>query len=77
MNGPQAKLKRIPIQSTNLAFVEHNPHAKTLLVGFKNGREYLYNGVEEAVVDKLLEAPSKGSFFYKNIKEEFKCKRIK
>jgi len=77
MNGIQVNLKRIPIQSTNLAFVEHNPYAKTLLVGFKNGREYLYNGVEETVVDSLLAAQSKGSYFFKHIKEEFKCKRMK
>lgn len=48
-----------------------------LKVTFKNGREYLYEGVPAQVYEDFLMANSKGKFFHENINGRYNYSRVK
>ena len=48
-----------------------------LKVTFKNGREYLYEGVPSKVFDDFLMAESKGKYFHENINGRYNYSRVK
>ena len=48
-----------------------------LKVTFKNGREYLYEGVSAETYEKFLTAESKGVFFHENINGRYNYSRVK
>ena len=59
------------VTSKNLAAVAYNPTTQQLMVTFKNRRAYVYSAVEVEVMNELLEASSKGSYFNKNIRDNY------
>jgi hypothetical protein len=61
-------MKRVPVQSSNLASVGYDPATSTLEVEFHNGGVYQYYGVPSQVYESLINAASKGSYFHHNIK---------
>lgn len=78
MNGPQPIVRRILItNSSNIEFVEYRPTERTLLIGFKNEKEYLYQNFDQQTFDQLLVAQSKGSFVARRIRDKFICRRVK
>lgn len=64
--------KNKQVDSSMFNEVGYDEETKELRVRFKNGREYVYEGVEDNVYNDLLEATSKGKFFGKNIKPNYK-----
>ncbi|EGF11154.1 hypothetical protein HMPREF9123_1113 [Neisseria bacilliformis ATCC BAA-1200] len=60
-----------PVLSSNLSSVAWQ--AGTLEIQFKNGRRYRYFDVPEAVFVQLLQAPSKGRYFHRHIKNNYPC----
>lgn len=62
------------VDSSHLAKVEHN--GKNLYVTFKNGAIYEYDKVPEWVVRKLLQADSKGKFFWSWIRDRYPYRRV-
>lgn len=61
-------MKRVAVQSTNLASVGYDPATATLEIEFRSGGVYQYNGVPKEVHAGLLNATSKGSYFHRNIR---------
>lgn len=61
-------MKRESIQgSSNIAEIGYLEKSKTLQIKFHSGGIYSYNPVSKVVFNELMEAPSKGSYFNKNI----------
>ena len=58
------------IASTAIAGIRYNPETKNLYIKFKGGKgkEYLFPNVPEETVRRMLNAPSKGTYYGKKIK---------
>lgn len=61
-------MKRVAVQSSNLASVGYNPAASILEIEFRHGGVYQYYGVPGEVHEGLMNAQSKGSYFHSNVK---------
>lgn len=68
-------MARIPVESSNLSHVEYDGAAEELRVWFHSGGPYTYLGVPQAAYDGLMSAPSKGSYFYRHIRDEYDCEK--
>ena len=62
--------------STALAAVAYDGDARCLWLEFRDHVVYRYDDVPAAVVEGLLEAPSKGSYFHRQIRGRFTYQRI-
>jgi hypothetical protein len=58
-----------PIVSRNLSAIAYLPQCRVLLVQFKGGAVYQYEGVPEVVYEKFMEATSKGRFFQEHVRD--------
>lgn len=69
-------MERIPVTSSNIASVGYDTNSATLEVEFNNGRIYQYFSVPISQYDGLMNASSKGKYFYKNIQNQYKYTEI-
>lgn len=58
------------VQSSFVEAVAYDNDADDLYVTLSHG-SYVYHGVPKNVFDNFLEAPSKGSFFNRNVKDVY------
>lgn len=66
------------VQSSNIDFINYNEPSKTLYIKFVSGSIYMYYGIPKNLWDRFKTAPSKGKFFFRNIRSKpFKFKKIK
>ena len=49
-----------PVESSNVRAVGWDESALAMIVEFKDGSRYKYNGVDSATVDEIISAPSVG-----------------
>ena len=61
-------MERLPVQSSNIRSVGHDPQRNALEVEFSNGRVYEYGNVNVDEAAALLRAKSVGSHFANIIK---------
>lgn len=76
MPAPAEKIALTPITSSNLAAIGYNPHKRILAVEFKSGAIFHFAGISETVYQQLLEAPSRGSYFHKEIRGKFQGEKM-
>ena len=69
-------MKRQPVTSSNLASVGYDDAAQTLEVEFLDGSIYQYFGVPSAAHSALLGAESVGSYFSRNIENNYRYARL-
>lgn len=69
-------MERQPVSSSNLAAVGYDPSAETLEVEFKNGSIYQYYNVPQVIFDQLVAAPSPGTYFNANVKNQFSSGKL-
>jgi len=69
-------VRREPVTSTSLRSCGYDPETDTLEVEFVNGHVYEYRGVPQAAYDGLAQAPSKGSYFNRYIKDRYPFDRV-
>jgi hypothetical protein len=62
-------VKYVSVQSSSLDAVAYDKPTCTLGARFKDGGEYEYDGVPEAVFAGILSARSAGSFFDQHVKK--------
>lgn len=62
--------------SSTIQQAAYFPTKQYLVVGFKNGGSYSYDGVGEDVIESWQAADSAGSFFYYNIRMSFKYQKL-
>ena len=65
-------IKRIPVDSSNIAAVGYDKEAHLLEIEFHHGAIYRYSDVPEKVFEELMSSPSMGSYFMNEIKSKFK-----
>lgn len=58
----------VPVQSSNIEAIGHDPETSTMEVKFRSGGSYTYPGVTEAEHAAFLAAPSLGSHFHQHFK---------
>jgi len=66
----------VMVNSSNIRNVEYDEDKKILKVKFLNGGEYKYSEVPKDVYEDLLNADSKGSFFYRNIRGTYSYSKV-
>ena len=65
-----------PVDSSTIQAIGHDANSNELHVQFNSGATYVYTGVDADTHDALLNAPSVGQHFAKNIKGNFEFKRL-
>jgi KTSC domain len=65
-----------PVKSDSIAAVKHDPASRTLTVQFNNGGLYTYADVSADQHASLMRADSIGTHFHKNIRPNFKAKKV-
>lgn len=70
------KIKRTPVASSNIASVGYDAEKQILEIEFQHGAIYQYLDVPKEVYDRLMNAPSIGSYFMHNFKNKFKSQKI-
>jgi len=69
-------MERILVESSNLESVGYDEENEILEVEFKSGAVYRYYDVPPEVYEELMTADSHGSYFYWNIRDVFRYRRI-
>ena len=64
------------VQSSNIVRTEFDTESKLMIVEFKNGVRYIYNGVPHNVYTKFRLAESQGKFFTAEISKKFKYAKL-
>jgi len=67
----------IPVKSSLIKAIGYNDEKEELQVEFKNGTEYLYQGVPQGTFEALADADSVGAFFSANIKHVFEFVKVR
>ena len=70
-------LNRQSVQSSNLRSVGYDPITKILEIEFHSGGIYQYTNVSESIHSALINAPSKGKYFARYIKDRFSTRKIR
>lgn len=65
-----------PVVSSNMAGYHYDAAAQVLTVKFANGNYYAYSGVPASVAEDFEAAESKGSFFARQIRNQFPATRL-
>lgn len=61
-------MRRLPVDSSNLASVGYDPENKTLEVEFSSGAVYQYTKVPKKKYEDMIKSPSVGTYFASFIK---------
>lgn len=69
-------MERKSVDSSNIDSIGYDPVNMTLEVEFVTGSVYQYDNVGQDTYDELMNASSKGSYFYHNIRNEFSYKKV-
>lgn len=69
-------MKRVEIESSNIQSVGYDLDKHILEVEFLSGAVYNYFKVPNKTYKEFMNAKSKGKYFYKNIRESFKYKKV-
>jgi len=65
-----------PVVSSNLKSVGYDSKASILEIQFKSGAVYRYFSVPMSIYSGLMNASSKGSYFHKHIRSEYRFERM-
>ena len=80
MAAPQPGMPQTPqnliMQSTAIARLQYNVKKEELIVHFVKGGSYIYFGVPAWKVQQFADAPSKGRYFYYNIRTNYSYTRL-
>lgn len=67
--------KMVPVKSSNIEAIGHDPKANELHVKFKDGGHYIYADAAADHHNSMLNAESVGSYFHAHIKGKFKHRK--
>ena len=69
-------MNRESVSSSNLKSIGYNPTSKILEVEFLHGGIYQYSNVPSTVYSELMAAASHGSYFSRNIRNDYDCAKL-
>lgn len=64
------------IESSTIHAIGYKPEGQALIVEFKSGGTYRYDGVPQAIYEGLLAADSKGKYLNQNIIGSYYTEKI-
>lgn len=64
-------MQRKHVSSSAISSIGYDPKSATLEVEFRGGRVYEYYEVPKKVYESLMEAPSKGQYLSRRIRDRF------
>ena len=67
---------REPVISESIAAIGYDDDTETLEVEFVTGSVYRYRGVNQDVFEDFRQAPSKGAFFNRHIKDAYPWEQV-
>ena len=70
-------MNRIRVVSSNIRSVGYEANTETLEVEFASGSVYQYFDVPESEYEGLMNAASKGKYFNRNIKDNYRCRQVR
>jgi hypothetical protein len=73
---PEKILKKIPIASGHILNVSYDPLVNAMFVEFVNGSRYKYENVDPTVFTAFMDAPSKGNYLHKVIRQVCPCEKL-
>ena len=65
-----------PVVSSQLSYIGYDEVNSTLYVTFKNNTTYKYENVPEKVFNEFKDSSSIGSYFSKNIRNNYTCSKV-
>lgn len=69
-------IEMTPVKSSNVAAVGYDEETRTLRVEFIEGGTYELTGVPKEYYTGLIESPSPGSYYHRNLRDRFHADRI-
>lgn len=69
-------LKKHAVDSSNLEWIAYDNDKEELYIKFKNGGTYVYYNVPEDIFASLLNAGSKGRYFWMKIRDVYEYKKL-
>jgi len=69
-------MHRLPVDSTLLASAAYFPDRALLELAFRDGAFYRFFDVPATCFQQLMEAPSKGVFFNRNIRNRLRYQQV-
>lgn len=69
-------LTPIDVHSSSIQALGYDEAAQTLYINFRKGGLYSYNKVPPVIFEEFRKSPAKGKFFFNNIRDKFKMRRI-
>jgi hypothetical protein len=66
----------IEVQSSNLESIGYDPETEILKIKFLNSSVYEYKNVSQVIYDALMNAPSHGSYFNREIRNNFPYEKV-
>lgn len=69
-------MERKPVVSSMIRSIGYSPDSETLEVEFGSGGVYQYSGVSARTYRELMDAPSIGTYFGRNIKGKNAFKKV-
>ncbi len=69
-------MERLPVQSTEIALIGYDAQKLLLEITFRRGGVYRYRGIPPEIYQKLMDAPSIGTYFSENIKEVYEFVKV-
>ena len=73
----EGKMNKQSVKSSNINSIGYDLETRTLEIEFHSGGVYQYYNVPENIYRGLMNADSYGSYFHKNIKSNYKYKKLK
>lgn len=70
-------MNRIRVVSSNIRSVGYEANTETLEVEFTSGSVYQYFDVPESEYEGLMNAASKGKYFNRNIKDNYRYRQVR
>ena len=64
------------VNSSNMSRTEYDMEDKTMIVEFKNGTRYVYEGVPHEIYAEFRLAESQGKYFTQKISKTYKTKKL-
>ena len=69
-------MTRTPLKSSNIKSVGYDPKTSTMEVEFHSGDVWQYHGVLPHHHTHLMNAPSAGGYFQREIRDRHRCSRV-
>ncbi|CAM3720491.1 KTSC domain-containing protein [Rahnella victoriana] len=69
-------MQRVNVVSSNILSIGYDPNTDTLEIEFLNGGIYEYYNVSQDIHIELMNAPSIGSYFNRNIRNNFPTQKL-